>query len=275
MKCPVDIEKLYNDYIATKNEENYKNRYEGREQYYHASGAGSCSRKLYYESIEQASTTNPSNERSNRILRLGTIVHEDLQASLSDTIYSTNINSTNIDSTNHNESIYYKEKEIYNLQKESFEFHIEGEIMLPELNVRGFYDLVAVSKESGKVYLIDFKTMASYSWSLKFGKKYYQPNSNVHQEVKLATYGMFVEREFGRLDGMWLYYYNKDTSRMKASPVDLSMLKQARVFWENVNDDHKNGVPMFRQGFSPVQDWNCNYCRFLDHCNPPFYKRKK
>ena len=283
MKCPVDIEKLYNDYIAIKNEENYQARYKGKEKYYHASGGGSCSRKLYYESVEQADTTNPSNERSNRILRLGTIVHEDLELALRklqgkqtledmkspDTIYS-----TNIDSTNYNESIYYKEKEIYNLQKESFEFHIEKEIFLPELNVRGFYDLVAVEKESGKVYLIDFKTMASYSWSLKFGKKYFKPNASVHQEVQLATYGLFVEKEFGRLDGMWLYYYNKDTSRMKASPVALSMLKKASMFWKNVNEEHSKGLPMFREGLSPVEDWNCNYCRFLDHCNPPFYKRK-
>ena len=283
MKCPVDIEKLYNDYIAIKNEENYQARYKGKEEYYHASGGGSCSRKLYYESVEQADTTNPSNERSNRILRLGTIVHEDLELALRklqgkqtledmkspDTIYS-----TNIDSTNYNESIYYKEKEIYNLQKESFEFHIEKEIFLPELNVRGFYDLVAVEKESGKVYLIDFKTMASYSWSLKFGKKYFKPNASVHQEVQLATYGLFVKKEFGRLDGMWLYYYNKDTSRMKASPVALSMLKKASMFWKNVNEEHSKGLPMFREGLSPVEDWNCNYCRFLDHCNPPFYKRK-
>ena len=283
MKCPVNIEKLYNDYIAIKNEENYQARYKGKEKYYHASGGGSCSRKLYYESVQQADTTNPSNERSNRILRLGTIVHEDLELALRklqgkqiledmkspDTIYS-----TNIDSTNYNESIYYKEKEIYNLQKESFEFHIEKEIFLPELNVRGFYDLVAVEKESGKVYLIDFKTMASYSWSLKFGKKYFKPNASVHQEVQLATYGLFVEKEFGRLDGMWLYYYNKDTSRMKASPVALSMLKKASMFWKNVNEEHQKGLPMFREGLSPVEDWNCNYCRFLDHCNPPFYKRK-
>ena len=216
-------------------------------------------------------------------MRLGTIVHEDLELALRklqgkqiledmkspDTIYS-----TNIDSTNYNESIYYKEKEIYNLQKESFEFHIEKEIFLPELNVRGFYDLVAVEKESGEVYLIDFKTMASYSWSLKFGKKYFKPNASVHQEVQLATYGLFVEKEFGRLDGMWLYYYNKDTSRMKASPVALSMLKKASMFWKNVNEEHQKGLPMFREGLSPVEDWNCNYCRFLDHCNPPFYKRK-
>ena len=120
--CPVNIEKLYNDYIALKNEENYKDRYEGKEKYYHASGGGSCSRKLYYESIEQIEATNPVNERSNRIMRLGTIVHEDLQASLSDTIYSTTTDSTTTDSTNYNESIYYKEKEIYNLQKESLSF---------------------------------------------------------------------------------------------------------------------------------------------------------
>ena len=31
LKCPVNIEKLYNDYITLKNEENYKDRYEGKE----------------------------------------------------------------------------------------------------------------------------------------------------------------------------------------------------------------------------------------------------
>ena len=77
MKCPVDIEKLYGDYVALKNEENYKERYEGREKYYHGSGAGSCSRKLYFESVEMAEQTNPTDERINRLLRLGTIVHDD------------------------------------------------------------------------------------------------------------------------------------------------------------------------------------------------------
>ena len=135
-KCPVDIESIYNDHIVRKNEENYKERYEGKETYYHGSGAGSCSRKLYIESIEQAQTSNPTNEASNRILRLGTIIHEDLQNALSPTIYSNTIDSN---------TIHSKEKEIHYLEKESFDFHIEKEIMIPELNVRGFYDLVAVS----------------------------------------------------------------------------------------------------------------------------------
>ena len=82
-KCPVDVESIYNDHIVRKNEENYKERYDGKENHYHASGAGICSRKLYYESVEVIPTTNPANEKSSRIMRLGTIVHDDLQQALS------------------------------------------------------------------------------------------------------------------------------------------------------------------------------------------------
>ena len=266
MNCPVNIEKLYNDYITTKNEENYQNRYEGKEKYYHASGGGSCSRKLYYESIEQTETTNPNDERSSRLLRLGTIVHEDLQESLSDTTIYSNTTDSN--------TIHSKEKEIHYLEKESFEFHIEKEIILEDLNVRGFYDLVAVSNGNGGVYLIDFKTMANFSWSRKFGWKNPDTNPSIHQEIQLATYGLFVQKEFGRLDGMWLYFYNKDNSRMRSVPVGMNMLKRAENFWKNVNEEHKSGLPRFKEGVSPVQEWNCGYCRFLNHCKPPFYKKK-
>ena len=157
-KCPVDIEAIYNDHIARQNEENYEKRYAERENHYHASGAYTCSRKLYYESVELAPSTNPPNERSYRVMRLGTIVHDDLQQALSDTtIYSNTISSN----TKYEESIYSKEKDIYNIQKESFKYHIEGEVTIDSLNVRGFYDLVAVSEDDGSVHIIDFKTMAS------------------------------------------------------------------------------------------------------------------
>ena len=269
MKCPVNIEKLYNDYIQVKYKENSEERYEGKEEYYHASSSGFCSRKNYYESVEQAETTNPTNELSNRVMRLGTIVHEDLQEALSSTIYSTTTDSN----TKHS-----KEKEISYFQKEilsdRFDFHIEKEILLKDLNVRGFYDLVAVSQHDGGVYLIDFKTMASYSWSRKFGTKYFDNNPSVHQEIQLATYGLYIREEFGRLDGMFLYYYKKDDSRMKAVEVSMSMLKRAENYWTNINKEHEKGLPMFREGLSPVQDWECKYCRFLDHCNPPFFKKK-
>jgi CRISPR/Cas system-associated exonuclease Cas4 (RecB family) len=270
-KCPVDVESIYNDHIVRKNEENYQKRYVGKEQYYHASGTGTCSRKLYYESVELAPTTNPANEKSSRIMRLGTIVHDDLQQALSDTtIYSNTISSN----TTYEESIYSKEKDIYNIQKESFKYHIEGEVIIESLNVRGFYDLVAVSEVDGSVHLIDFKTMANYSWSRKFGYKNRDPLASVHQEMQLGTYGLAIKEKFGRLDSMWLYYYNKDNSQMRSYQVPMVMLDRAKAFWTNVNEEHKKGLPMFRERFSPVEDWNCNYCRFLDHCKPPFYKKK-
>ena len=47
-ESPIDIEGIYKDYTDSKQEENRKERYEGNEHWYHASGAGSCSRKLYF-----------------------------------------------------------------------------------------------------------------------------------------------------------------------------------------------------------------------------------
>ena len=47
-------------------------------------------------------------------------------------------------------------------------------------------------------------------------------------------------------------------------PVDKTIVLQADT------DEHKRGLPMFRERFSPVEHWNCKYCKFLDFCNPPF-----
>ena len=94
---PIDIEGIYKNYLDDKQEENRVARYEGNEDWYHASGAGSCSRKLYFESVEKAEKTNPIDTRTSRLLRLGTVVHEDIQNSLTRTRNST-IHS-NIDST--------------------------------------------------------------------------------------------------------------------------------------------------------------------------------
>tara|TARA_R110000824_G_scaffold28046_2_gene94594 strand:+ start:2790 stop:3611 length:822 start_codon:yes stop_codon:yes gene_type:complete len=273
MKCPVDIEKLYNDYIKVKYKENSEERYEGKGEYYHASSSGSCSRKNYFSSVEQIKTTNEVKPISNRVMRLGTIVHEDLQESLL-TIYSNTIDSSTVDSNTE----YSKEKEIPYFQKEilndRFDFHIEKEIILKDLNVRGFYDLVAVSQHDGSVYLIDFKTMGTYPWSRKFGRKYFDPNPSQKYPLQLATYGLAIREEFGRLDGMFLYYYNKDNSMMKAEEVSMHYLAKAKNYWTNINREHEKGLPMFSEGLSPVESWECKYCNFLDHCKPPFFNKK-
>ena len=258
LNSPIDIEGLYNDYLDKKQEENRLKRYSGKESWYHASGAGSCSRKLYFESVEQAEATNPIDAKTKRLLRLGNIVHDDFQESL----VSYNRDIYNRD--NNRDSNSDKEKEIKNKEKETI-FHTEQEVRIDELNVRGFYDIVSEGKE---VYLYDLKTCGGYSWKLKFGRK---PafNPSIHYELQLGTYGYAVKQQFGRLDGMFLYYYNKDTSMMRAVSVPLTYISRAYLFWKNTKDEHKQGLPPFRVGVSPVQDWQCNYCQFLNHCNPP------
>ena len=250
---PVDIEKIYSDYIEKQNDKNRTERYEGNEHYFQASSSGNCARKIYYSSVENAEPTNPPDDRSSRLLRLGTIVHEDLQNAFTSIV-------------NYNRYLLKKEKEV---KEKKFEVHMEKEILIPELNVRGFYDLVIECND--KVYLYDFKTMASFSWSLKFGRKYKSPNQSNHQELQLGTYGYAIKKEFGRLDGMFLCYYKKDDSRMKTIPVSLDYVDKAKRFWTNVNEEIKGGLPMFNLGVSPASSWNCRYCQFYDHCRPPSF----
>ena len=148
---PVGLEEYYLNYIDSKNEENYQDRYVGKENYYHASAAGFCSRKMYYESIEKAEPTNPIEALSKIRMRFGTIFHDDFQDAL--------VNNINM-LTNNN--IYSKEKNKV-LSKKKVKFHVEQEIIIPELNVRGHYDIVAQQEENDeeRVYLYDLKTIGS------------------------------------------------------------------------------------------------------------------
>ena len=258
---PVDIENIYNDYIDSKQEENYNKRYKGKEHYYHASGAGSCSRKLYFESVVQAEASEDMDSKTKRLLRLGNIVHDDIQLSLE--IYNRDIYNRDIYNRDNNKD---KEKEIKNKEK-AFKFHTEEEVSIEELKVRGHYDIVAEKKDT-EVYLYDIKTCASYSWSMKFGRKK-NFNPSIHYELQLGTYGYAIKQQMGRLDGMFLYYYNKDNSRMRCVQVPLTFVSRAYLFWRNINDEHEQGLPPFRKGVSPVQDWQCNYCQYRAVCNPP------
>ena len=260
---PIDIEGIYKDYLNRKEEDNRELRYKGNESWYHASGAGSCSRKLYFESVENVKPTNLIDSKTKRLLRLGNVIHEDIQSSLTHA-------RTNIDtSTSSSISTKNKEKEIKNKEKD-IEFHVEGEVKIEELNVRGFYDVVVQDNTLPEqpVYLYDIKTCGGWAWKMKFGRNK-QLNPSIHYELQLGTYGYAIKEMFGRLDGMYLYYYNKDTSDMRAVPVPLTYISRAYLYWKNVNDEHKQGLPQFRIGISPVQKWQCNYCQFRDYCNPP------
>ena len=147
------------------------------------------------------------------------------------------------------------------------EVFIEKEMLLEDLNVRGFADLVIITNDD-KVYLYDFKTIYDWAYKLKFSKKY-APNAegSIHQELQLATYGIALEREYGKVDGMFIIYYNKNTSIMKQIEVSNDRISDAISFWKGTIDNHKDGLPIMEKGVTPVMKWECNYCEYLSKCN--------
>ena len=114
---------------------------------------------------------------------------------------------------------------------------IEHPIDVPELNVKGFADIVVVL-ESEEVLVYDIKTMGSWSWRFKFGRKK-ESKPSIHQELQLGSYGYAIKEEFGRCDGLFLLYYNKDTSVMKQLEVDLEFIDLSYNYWTRVQDLHK------------------------------------
>ena len=255
------FEEIYHDYLLHLNEKNRQERYEGNEGWYHASGAGLCSRKLYFESVERAKPTNPASKKSMRIMGLGTAMHKEIQSSL---LYYNNYSNK--------EYINIKEKkEIPSNKKKAVTFHIEGEIKIESLNVRGFYDVISLdtagSNTNPIVKLHDIKTIGTFAWSKRFSKT--KPVESGHHYLQLGTYGMAIKEQYGSLDSMSLLYYNKDNSTMRESVVPLTYVDQARRYWHVINEEHSKGLPLFKLGTSPVHKWVCNYCQFKDHCKPP------
>ena len=77
----MELIETYNSMLV-KTREEYREKNPKTDSKYRASSSGMCARKIYFESIEKADPTNPADSKSARIMRLGTIVHEDIQKML-------------------------------------------------------------------------------------------------------------------------------------------------------------------------------------------------
>ena len=253
------IAELYSGWVKLRNDENVKERYtESVRHLYHASGAGLCMRKHFFTTTD-APITDPPAIQSQRLLRLGTIVHDDYASS----IQHFNWAKKEKERTKEKENIY--NNSYLELLGTIKNIRTEGEVNLPELNVRGFYDAV-FEMETGEVYLYDFKTIGSYPYRRKFGRDK-DTNPALHHEMQLATYGLGVQKEFGRLDGMFLYYYNKDNSSCKQVEVSLDMLRNVMSYWKETLDATSGSLPPEVQiNKSPRYSWECNYCQYSTYC---------
>ena len=161
------------------------------------------------------------------------------------------------------------------------EFIVEGEVNIPSLNVRGYYDILLLEEskdyDTPLVKLYDIKTVDAWSWKNLYPRGVRNEIVNDVSEkenyrLQLGTYGMAIKEKYGNLDQIAFIYYNTNTQMMRQSIVSLDYVDKARRYWYSINEEHKRGVPEFRIGTSPAHPWVCNYCDFVDNCNPPSFK---
>ena len=235
----IDIQKIYNDYLEEKRVENRK-KYEDVKGWFSASSAGSCFRKQLYRSLGVEGS--PIDIRSNRLLRLGTIVHADFEKALKN----------------------YSEKDVTVVA--------EHRIKIPELNVVGHLDVGVVNKKQEKIHVYDIKTSGAWKWRMKFGKNP-DKNPSINYELQLATYGIGLGNEYDITDvDLSIMWYNKDTSAMKEENVSNLYMEEAFNYWTELNEVNDNIsqpeelIPGKDENV-PVYNWECKYCEFQgSHC---------
>ena len=261
-----DLESLYAGYIDAVNEENRKTRYEGKEEYFQGSSAGLCSRKHYF-SVTKVPKTNQPEKKGNRIMRLGTVIHDDFEKAMKfiEKLKKEKKASKRKEKEfNNGSNISLNISSLLSTIKDIKRIYTEEEIVLKEFKVRGHYDIV-FEMNTGEVFLYDLKTNGSYPYKMKFGRNP-ELKQAIHQELQLGTYGLAILEKFGRLDGMFLYYYNKDTSMLKQKEVPMTYLNAAEKYWKDLNVRLDMGLPPVKEDESPMYGWECNYCNYKDHC---------
>ncbi len=236
------IEKIYGDWLRFQNDENRK-KYEEHKGMFSASSAGTCFRKQHLK--RQGLDEPPLDNRVMRLLRLGTIVHEDIQQSLTD---------------------YFK------LNKETLEqkLYIEHKIQIPELNVVGHLDIALHDEKADSVQVYDIKTSAAYKWKMKFGRNR-EKNGSINYNLQIGTYAFAIGEELQTTDiNMSLLWYNKDNSQFREEVLDSEWIGNAIEYWEEVNETlegvtSENGEELIPGSYGvPMMNWECRYCGFRD-----------
>jgi hypothetical protein len=261
----LNLETIYDDYLDRLQEER-KEKYKEYEEWFSGSSAGSCYKKQWYK--VNGFEPEPFDQRTKRLLRLGTIVHSDVEQALSEAEPSDGV-----------------------------EVLLEHEIKIPEFNVVGHLDHCFIRKEDNniEIYVSDLKTLASYSWTRKFGRNAIKQSINMipsfgHYELQVATYalGMLkdimpdlphfnlteINYEIDKVKNnisINIIWYNKNDSKMKTTEISVDALHAAIAYWNDLNDftNEEKGIESIPPNGAvgvPMQDWECKYCQYKQHC---------
>jgi len=235
----------YTSYIESQNEENQIKRKEANPRsFFSASSAGSCRLKQFYQ-LSNAGK-NDIDDKSGRVMRLGTILHKDVEEAL----------------IQYHEKLYI-EKGIKTL--------IEQFVEVPKLRVQGHLDVAFISKDDDYAQITDLKTVHSYKWKKMFGRTDSRDkNPSVNYELQLGTYALGLMEKYPKLNEnnieMSLTWYKKETSDIRTSKVPSYWIEQAYNYWEKINKRiyEENTIPNVGEEDTPVYDWECKYCPYYE-----------
>ena len=247
----MDIESLYHSYLVQA--ENLRER---DKEVFHASSAGSCLRKQmysYYDFPQDA-----KDKKSYRLLRLGTIVHEDIEKAIA---HYDDVNSGG------NEQVV-----------------IEDKIELKELNVVGTYDVGQMDDEENSFKLWDIKTAAVYKWTTVFGRKENRkPNAAKNYKLQLGTYAICINQKYkvSKIE-MYLVWYRKNDSFWKEQLISPDWIEKALEYWTVVNETLEDCGKFFEDELKPEywdgdpnQDYECKICSYYSICPSTLADKKK
>ena len=249
----MDIESLYHSYLVQA--ENLRERDKG---VFHASSAGSCLRKQmysYYDFPQDA-----KDKKSYRLLRLGTIVHEDIEKAIEHYC----VEFMNNDG---NEKVF-----------------VEDKVKLEELNVVGTYDVGHLDEEENKFTLWDLKTAAVYKWTTIFGRiENRKPNAAKNYKLQLGTYAIGINQKYkvSKIE-MYLVWYRKNDSFWKEQLISPDWIEKALEYWTVVNETLEDCGKFFEDELKPgywegvpYQDYECGICSYKSICPSTVGDKKK
>tara|TARA_R110000751_G_scaffold138686_1_gene242330 strand:- start:536 stop:1282 length:747 start_codon:yes stop_codon:yes gene_type:complete len=231
----------YNSFLL-KEQDNHREKYKEFQGWFSASTAGSCHRKQYFN-VNGYEGTYPD-EKSMRLMRLGTIVHKDI----ADTFEN------------------YREE----IESKGYELFVEHKVILKELNVVGHLDLGIYDKDTYMLDVTDLKTAHSYKWKKMFGRDI-DKNPSVNYYLQVATYGMGLAKELGIFTdnvNLSITWYKKDDSSIRAQKIDREWIDEATNYWTELNVALANdNEPIVGDHNTPIYDWECKYCPYHRlHC---------
>ena len=205
--------------------------------YLRASQAGYCLKalKYSYDAIPQ----NKLPDRVLRQLRIGTIIHEDIQNA-----FTVPLNS------------YYS---------------IEKEYYISKLKLSGHADIVVSKNNITTIY--DIKSIGIYPYKLKFGNKKDTSKLNYLNELQIGTYGWMESLISNNKIVLKLIYIKKDDGAVKEIIAPNLWIKKAEKFWNNAYEKVHTDLQFGDTGV-PYYQWQCNYCRYNHICNSPLITRK-